>query len=83
LFRDFAGVDLTDKWTWNNFDPKLARQRLDEYIKLRGDVVHRSRPLPGAQLQPDAVNREDLEKVIRFLKALVQATEKALASVGG
>lgn len=81
LFRDFAGVDLTEKWAWNNFDAKVVRQRLDEYIGLRGDVVHRSRPLPGAQKSPDAVNREDLEKAIRFLKALVQATEKALSSV--
>ena len=47
LFRDFAGVDLTSKWTWNNVDAKAARLRLDEYIKLRGDVVHRSRPVPS------------------------------------
>lgn len=45
LFRDYAGVDLTERWTWNHFEPKLVRERLNHYMKLRGDVVHRSRPV--------------------------------------
>ena len=80
LFRDFAGVDLTSKWTWNNVDAKAARLRLDEYIKLRGDVVHRSRPVPSGSPQAHAVTKEDLGRAIRFLKSLVQATENALSS---
>lgn len=80
LFRDFAGVDLTGKWTWNNVDANSARLRLDEYIKLRGDVVHRSRPVPSGPPQAHAVTREDLGKAIRFLKSLVQATENALSA---
>jgi len=82
LFRDFAGVELSESWTWNNFDAKTARQRLDEYIKLRGDVVHRSRPIPSGPTQADPVKKEDLKSAISFLKSLVQATEKALAAAG-
>ena len=44
LFRDFAGVDLSKAWHWNGLDPKAVRTRLNDYLKLRGDVVHRSRP---------------------------------------
>lgn len=43
LFRDYAGVDVTKHWCWNNGDSNTVRARLNEYIKLRGDVVHRSR----------------------------------------
>lgn len=45
LFRDYAGIDLTDKWFWNNYDAKTVGERLNQYMKLRGDVVHRSRPI--------------------------------------
>ena len=37
LFRDYAGVDFTDKWFWNNADQHVVRNRLDEYIKPRGE----------------------------------------------
>ena len=78
LFRDYAGVDLTDKWFWNNYDAKTVRERLNQYLKLRGDVVHRSRPIAQGSPNAHPVTKEDLEKAIRFLKDVVQATESAL-----
>lgn len=81
LFRDYAGVDLTDKWAWNNNDQKSVRDRLNQYIKLRGDVVHRSRTITPGPPQAHPVTKEDLERAIRFLKMLVQATENALQTV--
>jgi hypothetical protein len=78
LFRDYANVDLTDKWTWNNYEAKAVRERLNQYMKLRGDVVHRSRTIEPGPPKAHPVTKEDLEKVIRFLRALVEATEKAL-----
>ncbi len=77
LFRDYAGVDLTDKWSWNNNDEKTVRDRLNQYMKLRGDVAHRSRTITPGPPQAHPVTKEDLEKAIRFLKRLVQATESA------
>jgi hypothetical protein len=79
LFRDFAGVDLTDKWIWNNFEAKLVRERLNHYIKLRGDVVHRSRSAGNDTSIAHPVKKEDLERAISFLKELVKATEAALS----
>lgn len=78
LFRDYAAVDLTDQWKWNQYDPKTVRDRLNIYIKLRGDVVHRSRTVMPGPPQAHPVKKEDLEKAIRFLKHLVASTEAAL-----
>jgi hypothetical protein len=78
LFRDYAGVDLTEKWDWNNYEPKLVRERLNQYMKLRGDVVHRSRASNGDTSMAHPVKKEDLERAIGFLKELVKATESAL-----
>jgi hypothetical protein len=78
LFRDYAGVDLTDQWHWPGYDAKTVRERLNHYIKLRGDVVHRSRKVSSNNSQAHPVTKEDLEKAIRFLGGLVNATEAAL-----
>lgn len=79
LFRDFAGIELTEHWSWNNFPPLRVRERLNQLIKLRGDVVHRSRTVQAGPPQAHAVTKEELEKAISFLKELVKATEKGLA----
>lgn len=80
LFRDYAGMDLTEKWAWNNHDAKAVRERLNKYMKLRGDVVHRSRTIEPGPTKAHPVTKEDLEKAIRFLKDLVAATESAFLS---
>lgn len=78
LFKDYADIDLTDRWTWNQYDAKTVRERLNIYMKLRGDVVHRSRTVIPGPSQAHPVKKEDLEKAIRFLKLLVASTESAL-----
>jgi len=78
LFRDYAGVDVSAHWHWNGIEAKTARERLNQYMKLRGDVVHRSRTVVPGPPQAHPVTKEDLEKTIRFLKQLVQQTEAAL-----
>jgi hypothetical protein len=78
LFRDYAGVDVTQHWSWNNTDSKAISDGLDQYVKLRGDVVHRSRTIELGPPRAHPVKKEDLERAIRFLKNLVQATERAL-----
>lgn len=80
LFRDFAGVDLTQYWTWNNYDLKTVKKRLGQYIGLRGDIVHRSRVVDPDVPNAHPVKKVDLEKAIGFLKNLVDATETAFAT---
>lgn len=78
LFVDYAGVDVTKQWKWANYEPASARKKLDELLRLRGDIVHRSKaPNDGGPSKAHPVKREDLAKAIRFLKSLVDATDKA------
>ena len=80
LFQNYAGADLSRGWSWENKDHSAVRENLDAYVKLRGDVVHRSRRIRPGSPQPDPVKREDLERVIRFFKRLVNATESVLGN---
>jgi hypothetical protein len=80
LFRSYANVDLRGKWSWNGSDVESTCKRLNGYLKLRGDVVHRSRRVQAGPPEPHPVTKDDLSKAIRFLRTLVQATESALAS---
>lgn len=77
LFRDYAGVDLTESWQWNNSTPQLARERLNGYMKLRGDVVHRTRVIawpseitPSDDLLLARFPRFFLLRLSRFLESL-------------
>lgn len=78
IFRDYAGKDLLPHWKWNNVDPDTAKRKLNGYLKLRGDVVHRSRVNVKSPSQPHPVTRDELQKAVYFLKELVKATERAL-----
>ncbi len=78
LFLDYLEIDVTAHWQWQHLDPSKVRKNLDDLIALRGNVVHRSKPAKIGVPAPHPVKREDLEKAIRFLKCLVEATDKAL-----
>jgi hypothetical protein len=78
IFLDYLEVDVCASWKWLHFDPPTAKKRLDELIAKRGDAVHRSKPIAVGAASPHLVNRDELEKAIRFLKGLVEVTERAL-----
>jgi len=80
LFKDYAGIDLTSRWRCNPLDSLAVRSRLNQYIKLRGDVVHRSPAISPGPPKAHAISREELAKAIRFLKALVASTESELSA---
>ena len=75
IFMKFLGINVTEGWVWNNYDPTRARKELNMIAKKRGDIAHRSwRPVTG-QPAPHAVTRDDLRKHIRFISDLVEATD--------
>lgn len=79
LFLDYLELDVTAAWEWQQIDAPKARKTLDELISKRGDAVHRSKPqLNGLPPAPHLMKRDDLERSIKFLKSLVDATDKAL-----
>lgn len=75
LFEPILGVDITDQWEWENFEPKRAREKLDDYIRLRGDVVHRA---VTDKQSGHPVKKDELQKCVRFLKSLTNTTEESL-----
>jgi len=77
LFFDFLGVDVASGWQWNNYDSARARHELDALIKKRGEAVHRSKSLIAGVPAAHLVRKDELERAIRFLKSLVEATEAA------
>ncbi|MCB2217526.1 MAG: hypothetical protein KQH59_15770 [Desulfobulbaceae bacterium] len=75
IFSKYLDIDVTEGWSWNNYDPPRARKELNLIAKKRGDIAHRSwRPVAG-QTAPHAVTREDFRKQIRFISDLVNATD--------
>ncbi len=77
IFNDYAFVDPSKEWSWGAKSEADVRRQLNSYLKLRGDVVHRSRVRSAGRPQAHPVRKEDLERAIRFLKHLVDATERA------
>lgn len=77
LFQDYAGVDISKFWCWGYYKLPEVKDTLSMFLKLRGDIVHRSRVITGDSALAHPVTKETLQKAIRFLKSLVIATEKA------
>ncbi|MDH4555751.1 hypothetical protein E8F11_11305 [Pseudomonas sp. BN417] len=78
LFVDYLDVDVTQGWSWQNTDPEKAKRSLNEWISKRGDAVHRSKPVTNGSPAAHLIKRDELEKVIRFIKELVKATDAYL-----
>jgi hypothetical protein len=78
LFLDYLEIDICTSWKWLNYDPAAAKKTLDDLIAKRGEAVHRSKAVAIGSPAAHLVKRDDLDKAIRFLKGLVEATEKAL-----
>lgn len=79
LFQDYLDIDVTVAWAWVNVTPEKAKAQLNQWIAKRGDAVHRSKPLATGVPAAHLIKRDELEKVIRFLKELVCATDRELS----
>lgn len=75
IFVKYLGLNVTDGWVWNNYDPPRARKELNLIARKRGDIAHRSKRPAKGQTVPHAVTREDLRKHIQFICDLVKATD--------
>lgn len=76
LFQDYLNIDVTSAWAWSNITPESAKKTLDSWISKRGDAVHRSKPINNGSPTRHLVKRDELEKVIRFLRELVRTTDE-------
>ncbi|HCH7658952.1 TPA: hypothetical protein NNA95_000755 [Pseudomonas aeruginosa] len=78
LFVDYLGVDVTEGWVSINADAAANRRVLDSWISKRGQAVHRSKVTSNGPPAGHLVRRDELEKIIRFLKMLVEKTDQYL-----
>lgn len=75
IFQEYFGYDVTEGWIWANYDPEKARSTLNGWIGKRGDAVHRSKPISNGSPIAHLVKRDELERIIRFIKDLAKATD--------
>lgn len=75
LFQEYLGLDVTEGWSWLNYDPEKAKTVLNNLIVKRGEAVHRSRQVPNGPPPAHLIKREELVKAIRFIKDLASATD--------
>lgn len=75
IFQEYLGFDVTEGWTWANYEPEKARATLNNWIGKRGDAVHRSKPASNGAAPAHLIKRDELEKVIRFVRELVKSTD--------
>ncbi|MGV1044353.1 HEPN domain-containing protein [Limnohabitans sp.] len=79
IFQEYLGLDVTEGWAWSNYDPQKARATLNTWISKRGDAVHRSKPINNGSSTAHLIKRDELEKIIRFIKELVKANDTHLS----
>lgn len=75
IFQEYLYIDVTEGWSWANHDCDKVKSTLNAWIAKRGDAVHRSKPVNSGVPVAHLIKRDELEKVIRFVKELVKATE--------
>ena len=79
IFMEFFGVDVTEKWVWDNYStPKEVNTVLNQWISKRGEAVHRAQTDKSAA---HIVKRGDLDKCILFFRNLVRVTDSFLATI--
>ncbi|GAA0835707.1 hypothetical protein GCM10009112_27880 [Marinomonas arenicola] len=76
FFERFLNIDVTQNWAIAGQEKQDTCARLDNWIKKRGEAVHRS--VTNKQ-DSHLVSRDDMRKCLSFFKLLVEATDKALS----
>lgn len=76
IFENFVGMDVTESWQWASMDSDAVRTKLNNWIKKRGDAVHRS--VTNKQTS-HLVSRDEMKKCLNFFKQLVETTDVALS----
>lgn len=73
MFADALGLeDVTKSWRWHRMTATRACEKLNDFVKLRGDVAHR-----GAS--EGSVKRSVVEDYDKFIERLVNATDKCVS----
>lgn len=72
LFERYLDLNVEPSWRWRGMSSTTACQKLDELIKLRGELVHRARI---SSTTGPLVRREHLMEMIALVEQLAWGTE--------
>lgn len=72
LERGIGLSNVCQFWRWQGATPEQVRTRLDEYIKLRGEIAHRG---DAAQ----SIRKNECTAFLSLVERLVQATDTAVS----
>ena len=75
LSKKYLGSDITKNWRWQSVSARVACERLDTLIRLRGRLVHRGREFFEGKA---GVRRYHVVNGIALLERLADLTEAAL-----
>ncbi|CNF59403.1 Uncharacterised protein [Mycobacterium tuberculosis] len=75
MFRDSLGItDLTKSWSWPRMAPGSAAKKLNDFVRLRGDIAHRGEAATG-------VTKTQVTTYQGHVQRLVDKTETKVAEV--
>lgn len=74
LFENALGLaDVTASWKRTTLTVGKARQKLDDYVKLRGDIAHRSKAA-------SSVTKDQASEFLEHVQRLVEFTDSAVSN---
>lgn len=80
LFKKYLGIAIKQNWSWHGVSSPTAQRRLDDLIKLRGQVVHRGKTgHPLSEQLPD-IKRAIVVRALNLVYNLVDVTERTLGT---
>lgn len=78
MFERFLHIDITESWTWIDGDSEQVKLKIDQWIRKRGEAVHRS---VNDKQATHLVSRPDMKKCLTFFKKLVEVTDQAIDGI--
>ncbi len=68
LFLTATGIaDISHSWKWHKMTPSQARNKLDKYVTLRGEIAHRGTASRSCK-------KQQVEDYFAFVKRLASKT---------
>lgn len=83
LFENALGLaDVTASWKRTTLTVAKARKKLDDYVKLRGDIAHRSKAASSVTKDQASEFLEHVQRLVEFTDSAVSAHVKTFTGSG-
>jgi hypothetical protein len=76
VFKEYLNINIDEGFKFSNYDVQQSKTQLNELISKRGDAAHRSKKASSGVQSAHLIKKDELEKAIKFLKALVASLDQ-------